>query len=221
MAYAFFTQLFNSSAEVRVPPLEQGFVRLKEQATADGAEMPLSSESYVDIKVENGFVVRNDENFRVKKIFSKAKGLQSRNDFLIFNRNGSRTEAFIVELKSRTYKTSSVKNQLLTGTALLAYCKRLGIDRHKDCSRFSALDVYAVILTSTVTKRRRSALSEDLTMKRFAEKCGVGSGAVCVNGHCVTLEDLRVHAIAVSLEGDAVNDFDCIPPYPGTDDSLG
>lgn len=215
MAFAFFQKLFNDAQTVRLRSDVGGVYKLSERNTEG---QPFSDPSYVELSLPNGFVVVNDENFRVKKLFRKVKGFASKNDYIVINRRDDETEYFIVELKSRNYKVEGVRNQFRCGVALAGYCKRFGIDYEGDATRFVKVSVYAVLLTNTVTQHRGTAIGDTQGAARFKASCGVQSGIYCVNGHVVTIDDLRTHAFKVDLSGSVVNSFAGMPFYPGGDD---
>ena len=78
MAFPFLDTLFNKDASVRLPVRDGNIYRLEESLGLD------CTSSYVDLYLPNGFVVKNDENFRVKNIFNKGtKGFTSKNDFIV------------------------------------------------------------------------------------------------------------------------------------------
>lgn len=210
MAFSFLNTLFNNEASVRIPVRDGNHYRLEELSSCTGAS------SYVDLYLPNGFVVKNDENFRVKNIFNKkGKGFASKNDFIVVASGDDGLEYYIVELKSRNYKIEKVQRQFRAGVAMASYCKRLGIDVVADVSRFEKFSVYAVLLTNTVSERRGTAIALNSDSLKFAKKCDESQGVYCVNGHSITLENLKKHAFKVSLSCSECNDFSGIVPYPG------
>jgi hypothetical protein len=214
MAFPFLDTLFNKDASVRIPVRDGNIYRLEESSPG----LCVAS-SYVDLYLPNGFVIKNDENFRVKNIFNNnVKGFVSKNDFIVVATGDDGLEYYIVELKSRNYKIERVQRQFRTGVAMASYCKRLGIDVVADASRFEKFSVYAVLLTNTVTERRGTSIVFNPVSLSFAKKCDDSVGVCCVNGHSITLEDLRKHAFKVSLDCNECNHFRGIIPYPGGPD---
>ena len=211
--YSFLDRLFSRNSKIRLSPQSENKYRLDENGSS-----PFNSVSYVELTLANGFVVKHDENFRVKHIFSTEKGFCSKSDFIVVSQTNGKTEYFIVELKSRNYKIEKVRNQFICGVAMAEYCRRLGIDFEGDVSRFLKCDVYAVLLTNTVTEHRGTALDSNLDSLAFAKKCGPGTGVLCVNGHTVTLDQLRANAIPVKIGFGDFNPFNTLVPYPGGED---
>lgn len=210
MAYSFLDRLFSKDAKVRLTPEVGNRYKLVE--SGDG---PLSERSYVEVVLENGFVIKHDENFRVKYIFSDQKGFRSKGDFIIISSYNGRTEYYIVELKSRHYKIERVRNQFISGAAMAEYCRRFGIDHVGDASRFLGFDVYAIVLTNTVSEHRGTGIDSSPQNRAFMRKCGPGTGVLCVNGHSITLDQMRINAIHVDISFGACNKFDTLVPYPG------
>lgn len=213
MACAFLDRLFNVHDAVRLRPTTGNVYHLEELG-----EDRLSARSYVDVSVPNGFVIKHDENFRVKKIFRDLKGFRSKGDFIVVSNEGDHVDYFIVELKSRNYKIERVQRQFRCGVALASYCQRLGLDCEKAPERFGKIAVYAVVLTNTVSEHRGTVISANAVNLDFAGRCDAAKGVYCVNGHSVSLADLRRHAFSVSLMPDKCNDFSGMVPYPGGPD---
>ena len=159
-------------------------------------------------------------NFRVKNIFGGEKGIKSKGDFIVVSESKGRTEYFVVELKSRNYKIEKVRNQFICGTAMAEYCRRLGVDHEGDVGRFVNFDVYAVVLTNTVSEHKGTRINDDPTCMAFKKKCGPGTGVLCVNGHSVTLDQMRTNSIHVDISFNACNKFDTMVPYPGGPDEM-
>lgn len=219
MPYQFFDSLFSADPEVRIAINASQAIRIDETRDVDGKKKPLSNLSYVDITLpSSAFAIRHDENFHAKRIFSNVKGYQSKNDYFIVAKTNLGIELFIVELKSRCYRKSKVKNQLLSGVAMVSYCIRLGIDRTKDVAGFGMVKIYAIVLTNTISDFSGTGIRANKDIAKYIKACGTASGVMCVNGHTATLEDLRTHAIPVTFDGLKSNDLDVIPPYPGTGD---
>jgi len=214
MAYAFFDRLFNDDASVRLRAMSNGVYRLEELSTE-----PLSARSYVDLHLPNGFVIKHDENFRVKNLFKNTKGFVSKSDFIVVSGSDSELEYYVVELKSRNYKIAKVQRQFRSGISLAAYCRRLGTDAELDASRFAKFSVYAVVLTNTVSEHRGTAIDRENKNLEFAKSCECSKGVYCVNGHSVTLDGLRKYAFKVGLDVSDVNDFKGMLPYPGGPDA--
>lgn len=213
MAYSFLDRLFNDDVSVRLPARADNVYRLEEISTE-----PLSARSYVDLFLPNGFVIKQDENFRVKSIFKNGKGFYSKNDFVIVSHDGEKLEYYVVELKSRNYKLNKVQRQFRTGISLAAYCRRLGTDCELDAGRFARFSVYAVVLTNTVSEHRGTAIDREQTNLIFAKACEESVGVYCVNGHIITLDGLRKHSFKIGMGVSDVNDFSAMLPYPGGPD---
>ena len=216
MAYDFFNGLFNLSEQVRLKKSANGIVKLEESQTVDAGV--LSKRSYVEIALPSGFAIRHGENFRLKNIFSAAKGYGCNSDFIIVSNESPILEIYIVELKSRNYRKPKVINQLICGSALVSYCVRFGIDKVQSSGRFKYIRAYGVVLTNTTSECLGTGLSANSEVVEFAKKCGPSSSVYCVNGHEITLEQLRYHAIPIALDNQKANDFTGLPPYPGTGD---
>ena len=218
MAYSFFNSLFSSHGDVRICPSPECVLHLEEVSTGDEETGPLSSLSYVDIATTiHCFAIKHDENFHVKKIFSHTKGFWSRNDYLLVNQEYDTTEFFVIELKSRNYRKAKVINQMRSGVAMVSYCIRLGLDIGKIHS-LKKFNAYAIVLTNTVTRNLGTDLRANCQMAKFEKRCGRKCGVFCVNGHEISLADIRYHAIPLEFGLCKVNDFTHIPPYPGTND---
>jgi len=213
MAFVFLDHLFSTTSTVRIATKGDNLYRLAEISNG-----PLSAQSYVDLYLPNGFVIKNDENFRIKQIFSDGRGFYSKNDYIIVSLKDSELEYYVVELKSRNYKIEKIKRQLRTGVAMAAYCRRLGIDAELNAARFEKFSVYAVVLTNTVSEHRNTAIHKDPVNLEFSKTCEKSLGVYCVNGHKITLEKMKKFAFKVSLNADDVNNFDGITPYPGGPD---
>ena len=216
MAYNFLDGLFNLSEQVRLKKSTNDIVKLEESQTVDAGA--LSKRSYVKIALPSGFVIRHGENFRIKNIFSSVKGYGCNSDFIIVSNVPPIVEIYIVELKSRNYRKGKVINQLICGSALVSYCVRFGIDKTQSSRRFEFVRAYGVVLTNTTTECLGTGLSANTEVVEFAKRCGPSSGVYCVNGHDITLEQLRYHAIPIALDNQKTNDFTGLPPYPGTGD---
>ena len=215
MAFQFLDSLFNIDPRVRLKPTNGNIYKLEELDIA-----PLRARSYVELALDNGFVVKHDENFRVKNIFGAKRGIRSKSDFIVVSNLNGRTEYLVVELKARNYQIEKVRNQFICGTAMAEYCRRLGVDHEGDVARFLNFDVYAVVLTNTVSEHKGTGINHDPTCLAFKKKCGPGTGVLCVNGHSVTLDQLRRNSIHVDISFSACNKFDTVVPYPGGPDEM-
>lgn len=211
--YLFLDRLFSRNPKIRLSPQSGNKYRLDENGSN-----PFNSSSYVELTLQNGFVVKHDENFHLKKIFADEKGFRSTGDFIVVAKTNGKTEYFIVELKSRNYTIEKVRNQFICGVAMAEYCRRLGIDHEGDVARFLDCDIYAVLLTNTVTEYRGTAITSNQVNLGFAKKCAPGRGVLCVNGHALTLDQLRANAIPVKIGFGDFNPFNTLVPYPGGED---
>ncbi len=204
MYYSFFEELFNTRDGVRVPKEECDQLRLTEAN---------DNESFVKIHLPQGFGVRVDGNLIVSKLFHpNHQHIHKRCDFFLINRLEDGCELFVIELKRRRYKPES-RWQLLTGIALAFYCIQLGKDERHNLSFLRNIKVYATLLTNTSVERFSTNMNEVQRIRQeFKRRCDNVPGLFCVNGHSITLEELRQQSFCASFH-DSINLPHEFPPY--------
>ena len=170
--------------------------------------------SYVLLDGIDGFAFSYDENFMCKKVFKKDawRGFYQRCDYIVLHRNVcGGLDVFCIEMKANCSEYCHVIKQLQSGIAFLAYCKRLGIDRSAEPSLCVNVRFYASVLTQTddlpnVTNLQTLRVAVQKRVKE-ADRLYGHKGVICVEGHKLTVDQLRAGSQEVFLDSPKCNIF--------------